>query len=591
MTSTAMLPPLGPPTTTAAQAPVVFIDGALRPDLRCLELTAGGLLDEREAALALDLATDPVCPDRASEALRLLDDSAEVAWLLRVGDAGACRQRFLSGRLDELGARLSGESAGLELRLRDRWSLILDQTIRDSWWAGTGGPAMRRHVTAGTRLAPFANRSLARHLVGGRSTYVFQEGGVPWRLFDLLIYLSAVFDLNLQQDLLDQEQLYREMAFELPLRGTLREVLRALLSATGLQLDRRQGEASARRGHRLRPVNRGRPVTLTLADRAAARSLIERFEAVLKREEEAAVLGPSEPLQLSGTFVPTGSWDESLEGEPAGSYDRDHADFATVAEVYRRWRLPGDDPQVTDLYPDGVAPAEAPRFRPRADGGRCDPATGVLVEYSLDSGATWADYNDAVTLAANRAECYLAAAALPSGFAAAGNAGTLRLRLTASLRRTDTPGRRRILGNVFLSDQQDSDDDTGAGSHAGGGASPYDDDDDNDDDITLPGQDGPAGDPNDGDDDDDDGGEITHGANDFFAGQPRPPRTRGAITVTIGPIDPGIEVGDLVTKVRGGKSPSLFIRQTAPLRVDRLRHDIAGRQQTTLWLTPVRVVE
>ncbi|MFG0252324.1 MAG: hypothetical protein ACF8NJ_05555 [Phycisphaerales bacterium JB038] len=586
MISTAMLPPLPPPTTTAPQAPAVFVDEALRPDLYCLELTAAGVLDEREAVLALRPTLDPACPTQAGEALRLLDATAEVSWLLRIGDTGAHQHRFLSGSIEELTAQLSGDAADTRLRLRDRWSLILDQTIRDSWWASSGGAAVQRNLTATTRLTPAANRSRQRYLVNGRSTPVFEEGGVPWRLFDLLVYLSVAFDLNLPPDLIDRDQLWRELSFELPLQGTLRQVLTVLLGATGLQLDRRQGESSARRGHRLRAITRGRPVTLTLADREAARSLVERFRAVLEREQETALLGPREPRRLSGAFLPQASWDEALEGEPAGTYDRDHPDFATYAEVYRRWRLPGDDAQLQPLYPDGAAPAEAPRFRPRGDGGRCDPATGVLVEYSLDSGAAWADYNDEFTLAAGRAEVYLRAAALPAGFAAAGSAGTLRLRLTAALRRTDAPGARRILGNVFLSDQQDNDDDTGAGSHTGGGAAPYDDDDD---DLTLPGQGGPAGDP--ADDDDDDDGAIAHGPNDYFAGQPRPPRTRGAIEVTIGPVDPGLEVGDLVTRVRGGKSPSVYVRQTGPLRVDRIKHDLAGRQQTTIWLTPVRVVE
>ncbi len=583
MTSTAMLPQLGPPTTTQAQAPALFRDGAPWPQASCLALSARGLLDERAAIVCVDRHVDPLAASSAEDLLTWLGSGAEARWLLRVGDAGSCHARWLSGRLCELDARLQGDSARTVYLLRDRWSLILDRIVRDSWWAGSGEAAVRRDVTATTRLPPLANCSARTYLVNDRATRVFESGGEPWRLFDLLVYLSVVFDLNLRQDLVPGELLWRELPFEAPLAGTLRAILMHVLKSAGLGIDRREGDATGRRGLRLRPITRGRPITLTLADRASARSLVERFEAVLRREQEAIRLDPGAPVQVAGTFDLTGSWDEALEGEEPGAYDRDHASFLAHAEVYRRWSLAVDDPQAAALFADGVTPARLPRFRPRLDGGRCDPATGVLVEYSLDSGESWSDYTGETILSPGRAELYLAAPALPDGFAAAGNAGTLRLRVSAVLRSAAQASTRCILGNVFLSDE---DDDSGEDLDAYDeqDAPPGDGDDDADS-FTLPADNAPPDEP---DDDDDD---ATHGVGSYFAGQPRTGRAAGTIVVTIGPIDPDVSVGDLVTKIRGGRSPSVYVQRTGPLRVERLEHDLAGRQQTKLWLTPVRAVE
>jgi hypothetical protein len=586
MTSTAMLPQLGPPTTSAAQTPIVFLGGAPDPRFTCASLTADGLLDERAAIVALDRAADALDGPAAEQALDRLDAAAQVRWLWRVGDAGAHDERFLSGVLSELDVRLTGESAMARYRLRDRWSLVLDERIRDAWWAGAGDDAVKQDEPATMRLAPYANRSRRRHRVRGRSTYVFENGGEAWRLFDALVYLSAVFDLNFQQQLIPAELLHRELDFELALRGSLREVLKRLLARTGLYVDRREGDATARRGHRLRPITRGRPITLTLADRATARSLIERFEAVMRREREAAKLGPGEPVQLTGTFNLDGNWDDSLEGEPSGTYDRGHADFLAHAEVYRRWYLPANDGQAAALVAAGATPSRLPRFRPRSDGGRCDAATGVLVEFSLDGGDSWQDYTGPVTLSPRRAELYLAADALPAGFADAGNAGQLRLRVSAALRQDTAQAQRRVLGNVFCSDHA-GDDDADDGDFSDDDGPPNDPDD-----FTLPPRQAPGGDPHDGDDDDDgDGGAGSHGANSHFAGEPRRGGTSGAVRVALGPVDPGLAVGDLVTKVRGGLSPAVYVQRVGPLRVERIEHDLTGRQQTHLWLRPVRTVQ
>ncbi|MCK4872741.1 MAG: hypothetical protein KAS72_08465 [Phycisphaerales bacterium] len=577
MTSTAMLPPAPAPTTTAPQVPLLDITGRPAAPWWCRKLICFGLLDEREAIIDTTRGSDPIDGSDAHDVLSQLGREATVQWSWRVGDHGAHVSRWLTGEFSRFDMGLDPHSASAELLLKDRWSDVLDQHINSSWWNASDVNAEELRRIATMRAGPGANRSDIRRHVRGRSTYVFQEGGAPWTLRDAITYLSVTLDLNLDQILLPSEQLTDGISLDLRVGGSIRSVLTTLLERHGMYIDRTTGDAAARHGHRCRPIGRGRPITLTLRTRAQARSLIERIRCRLHRETQSLIVSVGPAREIEGTFLLLSTWDPQLEGESTSVYDRDHADFLPHAEVFRRWRL-GEHEGLFDLaahFGVNSLPPTPLAFRPRRGEGVRDPSTGVLVEYSLDSGNTWQAFTGAMTLAQGRGELLLTEHTLPSGFAAAGNAETLRLRIAAALRQPDVHPETRILGNVLcdmsrIRDASDEPESTDVP------------DDDDSDPRDMPGA-------VEQDDEDDDGP-----ADAFTAarvGESKVGDKDADIVVDIGPVDPGVRIGDIVTAVRGGRSPAVCIEQSAGVSVVRIEHDLGAGQRTRVWLRPIRLVQ
>ncbi|MGB0766426.1 MAG: hypothetical protein ACPGYV_01810 [Phycisphaeraceae bacterium] len=148
---------------------------------------------------------------------------------------------------------------------------------------------------------------------------------------------------------------------------------------------------------------------------------------------------------VEDTFALQPGWDPGLEGRPDSDYDRlTSTDFSRFAGVYRNWVLNEDGayrepPFDLDAFDAGAlfgrpgSIDRALRLGPcltRSDARRALPP---VIESSTDGGASWSAYPGAAEVSTDRAGVLLADDALPSGILAAAKAGTLRIRVTASL--------------------------------------------------------------------------------------------------------------------------------------------------------------
>lgn len=577
MSGGAMLPAVTGPTTTHPQVPTLFVNGVPASALRCSSLIADGLLDERSVMIDATRGHTALDGSSARQMIAHIGGSAEARWLLARSDDALLDERFVSGTLHRYESDLLATACTHGLVLRDAWSDILDASIDGTWWATDDDAAGLRRRAATMRVGARGNRSRSRYAVGGGRCYVFSEDGVPWRLRDAITYLNFAHDLALSQILVPTHRLDAALSEPLTVAGHVRNVLRRLVETEQLFVDRTHGDAAAAFGHRLRPLERGRPITLALDDRNRAKNLVEAFRATIDRARASMAVRIEAPREIVGTFDLLPTWDPALEGAAPDAYDRTAADFLLRAGVYRRWRL-GEAEGALDLRAlfDGldITPQSMP-LRPRDDGGSCDPVTGVLVEYSLDDGANWAHWTGRATLARGRGELVLTDDALPVGFASAGNAGSLRLRVTASLRAPEAYRAVRVLGNVLRDDH-----DARSGESGRDGSGRHEPDDDGQWDL-------PDGAGHDDAPDDDE-----HHRDDWTGREARSARglgQDGAISLSIGPVDPGLRIGDRIVTIRGGRSPTAVCSAVGPLAVVGIEHDLGAKQQTRLRLRAMQL--
>jgi hypothetical protein len=578
MSGAAMLPAVTGPTSTHPQAPMLLINGAPAPDLRCSTLIAEGLLDERSVMIDASRGCDALDAASARRMIALVGERAEARWLLARSDDAVLDERFVGGTLRRYQTELRAAACEHGLVLRDAWSERLDVDVEGTWWSTDSDVAGLRLRSATMRVGPSGNRSRTRVALGRGRSYVFAEDGVPWRLRDAITYLNLAHGLALDQVLVPVHRLDGPLNGGLTLAGRVRDVLRRLVESEHLVVDRTHGDAEATYGHRLRPLERGRPIRLALDDRSSAKNLVEAFRATVDRARSSMAVRIEPPREVVETFDMLPTWDPALEGESPDAYDRTAADFLLRAGVYRRWRL-GEAEGALNLRTlfGGLDIAPQPMaLRPRGDGGPCDPTHGVLIEYSLDGGGVWTHWAGHATLARRRGELVLTDDALPTGFASAGNVGTLRLRVTASLRSPDSARTIRILGNVLLDDH-----DAREGEWGRDGSGRHEDDED-DEPWELP-------DDAEHDEAPDEDEHHRDGWTGRQAGAAHGVNRGGEVTVDLGPVDPGLLIGDRIVAIRGGRSPTAVVTSVGPLAVVGIEHDLGTNQRTRLRLRAVQL--
>ena len=583
MTGSVMVPAVMSPVTTAPQKPLVRMGGAVQSECIPRLLAAEGLLDERCAFIDLSRYYDSPGGEDLSKVLHYHGREISLDWFLQAGDCCTHILNYFRGTIEELRLRADGKYS-LELFARDAWSYVLDRVIDKTWLAGAGEYTVPVNAAAVMQVGERPNRSRKKYRVGNSLIYVFEEGGEPWRLADVLTYFSVTENLYLRQDLLTETQRLRPLVSPLPVRGKLRNILKTLFEREQLQIDRSDARPGSVKGFRCRPVERGRRVTLSLTSRGEARSLVEKFRCRVSRRRETSFVTPGSDMVINDTFALSGNWDPALEGADPARYGRSDPDFLLYAEVFRRWVLNTADINMTDAASPMFADLSHNQVHLRGGGVSqvTDPETGMLLEYSIDGGVTWQKYTGRFIVAADRAEILITDGTLPAELINAGNTSLLRIRLTAELVLPGEKRKRRVLGNVLTdyasgSGQGSSDNDDGLRGNLPGGG--------DDGSRTFPGDPGQGGT---GDPDDNDG---EYPVVPHSGGSAVRDNLRSEMHVTLGPVDPGLRVGDLVTQVRGGRSPAVCLHHSAGARIERIDHDCSDAQVTRLVLVPVHYVQ
>lgn len=400
-------------TSTQAIAPVVFVDGVPDPDLSVVSMSLYAPLDDRVATLVHSgQRTDGLAHAEITLAVPHALSDGEVRW-----------QVLLSGSVSDDERDQSAKADDHRFVVRDRLSAALVEPM--------------------DVLRPFDHDEVGLAVVMGR--------------------LGALVDAELVWAC-DAGLLQTTVSVSSSLTVSIASRLRSVLTGVGLaieqtlSLDGRQ----VRRTLTVVPGRSGRRVALPWSDREGRGGLVRSVSVDREARPPRRWVARGDRPVIEDTFALQAGWDPALQGQPDSDYGRQtSSDFSVYGSVYRAWVLNEDGAyngspfhlgsafDVGALFEQPGTIDEPMRFglclTQSAAGRRLSP----IIESSTDSGATWSAYPGQAQVMTDRAGVQLNDDVLPVAIMSAAKAGTLRLRITASLSSPDAIEVTRWDGNPF----------------------------------------------------------------------------------------------------------------------------------------------
>ncbi len=423
--------------------PMVMINGVPEPRLTVDSLKVQGPLDIRSARLFVDE------PDDSPGVLEhWLCSQMLIAWPMRLVDDEIYWAVLIQGELREV---VSSESAGVRGRwfeLVDAWDDMIAKPTDTIWGLNPAGSLIQR--PAGKLMIGLeGNRSTGIFNVNGVMAHVIQDGsGLGWTVLSALETVSTLGGLSLSLRGLPRKIADADLVKAIDLTRPVSDALKSILEPYDLTIQRDitrlDGTVVERRA--VRPISSGRPVRVVWADdeRPLGDALVVKSE----RPAQTAQLWIARAggWLVESTFNLSKGWDPALEGQPDDEYNKKKSsDFATYADVYRRWVLNEDGffsgppynqgPAfgLTAFFGTGTVDSQPLEFKSnvtlQADGSPMKP----VVEISTNNGSTWLPFTQSVMILDGRAGVYFNPTALTASFLAAAKAGSARVRVTASL--------------------------------------------------------------------------------------------------------------------------------------------------------------
>lgn len=387
---------------TLLPRPLVFVDGAARPQITVMQVEHDGPLDNRTARL-----TSPAVNS-------MTGGCWTIALPLPLTTNRPTMLPMFCGRIAQVRSQLS-EPGCSTIELRDEWSVLLERPVGTSIDALTVGQALEALIDAGPLGVSIEH--LPAHILD--------------RVTDQPITASQ----------------------------TIGSILAAILRGNALCIHRHlQWRDGAITEHReVRHVSQSRTVSLPEASVAQFRSTLKDAMTEDRQTRPIRLRLIAEGAMVESTFNLIGAWPSHEEGQADSEYARStSSDFDSVANVYRRWVLnedgafEGERFDATSLFDDGRAVPTVPlRFDAPLTRDGAGQALGIIVEYRTD-GVNWKLYPGRWTNLADRAGLYLADDALPADVLAAGQNQTLEVRVTATLRSPLPVETFRWIGNPFM---------------------------------------------------------------------------------------------------------------------------------------------
>lgn len=424
-------------------APVVLVNGVPEPRLAVETYKVEGPLNVRSARLRVDAAClDPgVLHGWVNAAVmlampvRLVDD--QVRWPV-----------LMLGRLEEASHDKKSGRDACWFDLVDAWSETLARPIEAIWWRLPAGALLERDSGSLT-IGRDGNRSADRYAINGKQVHVIQEdSGIGWMLSDVLEMLSAVGDLGLSLQGLPGETARSPLVNRIDFGRPLSFVLKSMFEAFGLVLQRdiRREDGTAHELRMVRPVAAGRPIRLVWPNQARVIGDVLEVNTDQPAQSSRLWIARADGWRVESTFNLVGGWDPALEGQADDEYDKKKSsDFATYADVYRRWVLNEDGFYTSAPYYRGAAFDLTSFFGT----GEIDPQPLVfrdnltcqgngkpyepIIEVSTDGGSQWTLIDTAVDILKDRAGIYLDQTTLFGNFLTAAKSGQARVRVTACL--------------------------------------------------------------------------------------------------------------------------------------------------------------
>jgi|GEM_PF-2864241 len=392
--------------------PVALVGGAMDHDIELLEFKASLPLDDRRAMVQLPDGFAPHSEQQVTVVVphRLCD--GELRW-----------QVLLQGRYV---SDTQQRSSGVELQ---RGELVdaLARVLAD-----------RASVISGWPQGGFTLRELAERiaqLIGAEAVFACEE-----------VLLNRVIDSNS------------------PETDTLAGKLRPVLEEAGLMIRQSlslEGD-QVRRVLMMMPSRSGRRIALPWPDSEGYGGLVQSVENHAEDTPVRLWIARGDRPVVEDTFMLEPGWDPSLAGEADSAYGRlTSTDFSLYGPVFRSWVLnedgayndsPYDLVQAFDVGALFDAPGTitaALRFTSCLARNSSGRAVSPVIESSTDSGATWSAYPGSAQVMTDRCGVTLTDDTLPAGILSAAQAGTLRLRVTATIASPSRIEERRWDGNPF----------------------------------------------------------------------------------------------------------------------------------------------
>lgn len=400
-------------TSSQAATPIVFVNGVPDPDLSVVSLALHAPFDDRVATLRRsNLREQGLENDEITVAIPHALSDGEVRW-----------QVLLSGNRSENERDQSVGTDTNQFVLRDRLSAALVEPV---------------------------------DLLGLSDT---DELGLEDVLHRLSVFIDA--ELVLPCDLVLLE---RTVSGSSSLTTTIESRLRSSLSELGLAIEQTldMDQRQVRRTLTVVPRRAGRRVSLPWPDQSGRGGLVRSVSVDREARPPRRWIAQGDRPVIEDTFALKQGWDPALQGQPDSDYSRlTSADFSLYGPVYRAWVLNEDGayngiPFNLGLAYDIGALFDQPGtidepmrlgacLTQDAAGRRLAP----VIESSTDSGATWSAYPGQAQVMTDRAGVLLTDDVLPAAILSAAKAGTLRLRVTASLTSSQAIQATRWDGNPF----------------------------------------------------------------------------------------------------------------------------------------------
>ena len=399
-----------------ANLPVVFCNGVPEPEWSVVSATLESPLDFRQAVMHLN---NP----RYSRRADFLGDEITVALPHALSDGEVRWQVLLSGVIAEDDREQSARRERDERLVQDRFSMILEE------------PA--------ALLGPWPDDGFT--------------------LKEVLARLSARIDAELVIAC-DAELVATQVRSPSPQSNTIRSILLSAFASSGLALEQSLEFVRQQvcRAITVLPQRQGRRVSLPWPNsNGRGGSVVSVVVDRDPRPPRAWVARGGRPV-VEDTFVLHPGWVPSLQGQPDSDYGRlTSSDFTRFGSVYRSYVLNEDGAYSEAPFDVGSAfdvgalfnqpgTIQSPlRFGSCLTVNASGRRLGPVVESSTDSGATWSAYPGQATVMNDRAGVELIDDVLPSSILSAAKAGTLRIRVTASLTSPNRIKEHRWDGNPF----------------------------------------------------------------------------------------------------------------------------------------------
>lgn len=441
-------------------APVVMVGGVPEPRLSVERYAVDGPLDIRSAELTVDLADGiPGVLDR------WLCAEVSIALPVRLFDGGTRWPILMHGMLKKLETE---EAVGTNLKrfvLTDDWDALLSRSVANIWWRNPNGTLFQQ-AKGVFETGADANRSEQTYAMTGGDLHVIQPGsGLSWTVAQAMTSLSTLSGMGLELRGLPREvadaQLMEPINLARPVKLALANILETYDLVIQRDLSRVDGTVTERRA--VRPYATRRPINVVWADEKRPIGDTLTFETEQPAQAARQWIARAGGWRVESSFVLVGAWDPALEGQADDEYDMDlSSDFATYADVYRRWVLNedgyfSDTPynrgptfDLTAFFGYGTVDPQPLVFESTLtldDGGA---AMKPVFEISTNSGAGWSIFSGARVVLDDRAGVYLDTTTLPTAFLTAAKAGTAKVRVTATLISPEPVELKRWHGNAQL---------------------------------------------------------------------------------------------------------------------------------------------